>query len=154
MSELEVFKSGHIFFESGLKTKEECLEVLAAHAVELSIGSDKKALLDGFLAREKECTTGFGDGFAIPHTRCDAVKQAGVLVLKNDVGMEWEALDDAPVTIAIALLVPNTEGGTVHMKLLSALSRKLINKEFKEAMRTASDKETVYQLLMSVFEGN
>lgn len=49
--------------------------------------------------REEESTTGIGEGIAIPHGKCDAVKKPGLaaMVVKN--GVEFEALDDEPVTL-------------------------------------------------------
>ena len=41
--------------------------------------------------REEESTTGIGEGIAIPHGKCDAVKKPGLaaMVVKN--GVEFEA---------------------------------------------------------------
>lgn len=153
MNVSDIFTTDNIVFDNTLKTKEECLEKLAELGEKLSIGTDKKELLAGFIKRENEFTTGFGDGIAIPHTKCSAVKKAGVLVLKNENGMEWMAMDDKPVYIAIALLVPDDEAATLHMKLLSSLSRKLINKEFKSNLLGANNKEAIYSVLVDAFEG-
>lgn len=153
MSELEIFTEEHIFFDHTLTSKEECLKKFSEFAVSLSIGTDVEEVYAGFLKRESECTTGFGDGFAIPHTKCNAVKKPGVLFLKCDRGIEWQAIDDEPVFVAIALLVPEAQAGSLHMELLSALSRKLVNKEFKEKLLHAENKDMVYPLLMNAFQG-
>ena len=39
---------------------------------------DREAYKKGVLAREEEGTTGIGEGIAIPHAKCDAVKRAGI----------------------------------------------------------------------------
>lgn len=153
MSQLEIFTKEHIFFNHVLTSKEECLKKFSEYAVSLSIGADVEEVYAGFLKRESECTTGFGDGFAIPHTKCNAIKKPGVLFLKCNNGIEWQAIDDEPVFVAIALLVPEQQAGSLHMELLSALSRKLVNKQFKENILKAENKEAVYPLLMDAFQG-
>lgn len=74
--------------------------------------------------REEESTTGIGEGIAIPHGKCDAVKKPGLaaMVIKN--GVEFEALDDEPVTLLFLIAAPNTEDN-IHLDVLSKLSMML-----------------------------
>ena len=64
---------------------------------------------EGVIAREEEGTTGIGDGVAIPHSKCAAVKKAGLaaMVVKN--GVEYDALDGEPVQLLFMIAAP--EGG-------------------------------------------
>ena len=54
--------------------------------------NDEEAYRKQVYAREEESTTGIGEGIAIPHGKCDAVKKPGLaaMVIKN--GVEFEAL--------------------------------------------------------------
>ena len=49
--------------------------------------TDREAYKEGILSREQEGTTGIGDGIAIPHSKCAAVKKPGLaaMVVKNGV---------------------------------------------------------------------
>ena len=87
--------------------------------------------------REEESTTGIGEGIAIPHGKCDAVKKPGLaaMVIKN--GVEFEALDDEPVTLLFLIAAPNTEDN-IHLDVLSKLSVMLMDEEFTESLRNAS----------------
>lgn len=60
----------------------------------------------GVLAREEEGTTGIGDGVAIPHSKCAAVKKAGLsaMVVKN--GVDYDALDGQPVQLLFMIAAP------------------------------------------------
>lgn len=153
MNTIDIFKPENILFLDAITTKEECLKAIAMFAKDSGMGNDMQAMLDGFLDREKECTTGFGDGFAIPHTRCSAVKKPGIIVVKSTSDMEWQAMDEQPVQVAIALLVPDENAGTLHMQLLSSLSRKLINKTFKEQLRAANTTAVAYQIINDALVG-
>lgn len=61
--------------------------------------------------REAESTTGFIDGFAIPHAKLKDITEATVIIIQNKAGIEWNALDQTPVTFIIALLIPDAEAG-------------------------------------------
>ena len=96
--------------------RDGALKVITAHAVEAGIANDSDALLAAFLKRESEGTTGMVDGYAIPHAKTDAVVRPAVVVLKAADGVAaWDTMDGAPVTCAIALLVPESQAGTAHL---------------------------------------
>ncbi|SNX54325.1 fructose PTS transporter subunit IIA [Thermoanaerobacterium sp. RBIITD] len=83
--------------------------------------------------REKTYTTGVGNGIAIPHGKSEAVKEAMIVFGKTNDGIEWESLDGKPVNIIFLLGVPDKNVNNLHLKLLSQLSRKLMNEDFVES---------------------
>ncbi|MGR3741393.1 PTS sugar transporter subunit IIA [Companilactobacillus sp. DQM5] len=91
---------------------------------------DAKQLEKGLLAREEEGTTGFTDGIAIPHTQVSDLNDARIGVVTFETPISWESLDGKDIEIATVLLTPNSNGNQDHLKLLSMLSRKLMNEEF------------------------
>ena len=100
--------------------------------------SDREAYRKQVYLREEESTTGIGEGIAIPHGKCDAVKKPGLaaMVIKN--GVEFEALDDEPVTLLFLIAAPNTEDN-VHLEVLSRLSMLLMDDEFRTNLLDAAD---------------
>jgi len=101
----------------------------------------------GVLERESECTTGFGNGFAIPHCKSDTVKQASIVVAKCRNDIEWDALDGEPVKYVIMLAIPKSQGGTTHLEILGMLSRKLMDDDFRDAFIAATQKHQILDLL-------
>ena len=100
-------KASNVFCDQKVDGRDAALKFISDNAVAAGIADDADALLAAFLKREEEGTTGMVDGFAIPHAKTDAVKQASVMVLKAPEGVPgWDTMDEAPVTCAIALLVP------------------------------------------------
>ena len=85
-------------------------------AVELMAASGKLSDVEAFrkqvYAREEESTTGIGEGIAIPHGKCDAVKKPGLaaMVIKN--GVDFDSLDGEPVTLLFLIAAPNTKERT------------------------------------------
>ena len=119
------------------KTKSEALDMAVDLMVKSEKISNREAYRKQVYLREEESTTGIGEGIAIPHGKCDAVKKPGLaaMVIKN--GVEFEALDDEPVTLLFLIAAPNTEDN-IHLDVLSKLSVMLMDEEFTESLRNAS----------------
>ena len=119
------------------KGKSEALDMAVDLMVKSEKISDREDYRKQVYLREEESTTGIGEGIAIPHGKCDAVKKPGLaaMVIKN--GVEFEALDDEPVTLLFLIAAPNTEDN-IHLDVLSKLSVMLMDEEFTESLRNAS----------------
>lgn len=148
----EVFSIENISVNEKLETQMEAFDRIAELAVSNGIADSKQAIIDGLQQREKESTTGFMEGFAIPHTKSPQVKRASVVILKTDNGIEWNSLDGSPVRFIISLLIPESEGGTTHLTLLSSLSRMLIHGEVREKLANAGSAQEVMEVLESVMQ--
>lgn len=112
---------------------------------------DANQIEKGLLAREEEGTTGFTDGIAIPHTQVPDLNDAriGVVTFANPV--KWESLDGKDIEIATVLLTPNGNGNQEHLKLLSMLSRKLMNEEFvNELHENKHDQDALFNMIAEI----
>ncbi|WP_232696688.1 PTS sugar transporter subunit IIA [Brevibacillus daliensis] len=107
----------------------------------------ESAFIQGVLERESEFSTGFGNGFAIPHCKSDTVKTASVIIGKTKNGIEWNSLDNSPVTFIIMLAIPAAEGATTHLQILATLSGKLMDDEFRDQLMNATQPEQILDLL-------
>lgn len=141
-------KPSNVFCGQKVEDRDAALKFISDNAVAAGIADDADALLAAFLKREAEGTTGMVDGFAIPHAKTDAVKQASVMVLKAPDGVPgWDTMDEAPVTCAIALLVPEAEAGTSHLQILSKVAMALTDDDFRTACKDATDPVAVADLI-------
>ena len=126
--------------------KKETLDL----AVELMAKSGKLSDVEKYreqvYAREEESTTGIGEGIAIPHGKCDAVKAPGLaaMVIKN--GVAYESLDGEPVTLLFLIAAPNTKDN-VHLDVLSKLSVMLMDENFTTSLRNAKSVEEFLQII-------
>ena len=127
-------------------TKKETIRAMADLMEKSGKISDKNAYVEGLIKREEESTTGIGEGIAIPHGKCDAVKKPGLaaMVVKN--GVEFEALDDEPVTLLFLIAAPNTEDN-IHLDVLSKLSVMLIDDNFTESLRNAGSVDEFMEII-------
>lgn len=133
-------------------TKEEALRTISERAVEVGAADNVDEVYAGFLAREEIDQTGMVDGFAIPHCKTDAVKQAAIVIFKNDEPLEWPSLDGKPVDIAMALLVPEAEAGTTHVRLLAKAAQLLMDDDFKQLLREGTDAAAIAQAVNKSLE--
>lgn len=123
-----------------VNSKEEALNACIDLMIASGKISDVQSYKDAVYAREEEGTTGIGEGIAIPHGRCDAVKSPGLaaMVVKN--GVDFQALDDAPVQLIFLIAAPNTKDN-VHLDVLSKLSILLMDEIFVSKLKKAKSVE-------------
>lgn len=128
------------------QSKSEALDMAVDLMVKSEKISDREAYRKQVYLREEESTTGIGEGIAIPHGKCDAVKKPGLaaMVVKN--GVEFESLDDEPVTLLFLIAAPNTEDN-IHLDVLSKLSVMLMDEEFTDALRNAGSVDEFMEII-------
>ena len=109
--------------------KSDVIKQMVALMVKQGNIKDRAAYEKGVFAREEESTTGIGDGIAIPHCKSDAVAKPGLAAMVLPDGVEYDALDGAPVHIIFLIAAPNTEDN-VHLEVLARLSELLMDPDF------------------------
>lgn len=142
----ELFNIDQIEFNSDVHTKEEALQFIASFAEDAGIVKSAKAYHKGLKKREKEVTTGFKDGIAIPHCKHKTVQKPSLMIIKFSNAIDWESMDGKPVHITFALAIPEGKNQD-HLKLLSTISRALIDEDFVQSVLNASTKEELYQFV-------
>lgn len=123
--------------------KKAALEEIS-NLASVETGLDAQGLLEGFIAREEQTSTGMIEGIAIPHTMQNT-SEPSLVVCKSVPLLDWETLDGSAVELEIAIIAPN--GGEEHLKLLSQISRKLISSENIAALKQATDVQAIKELL-------
>lgn len=140
-------KPEQVFVGESFASCDELLTFVSKKAVEQGIAQDADELMSAFIAREDMGTTGMTDNFAIPHAKSTTVTNAAVMAIKTSDIAGWETLDQKPVEVAIALLIPDTEAGTTHLKLLSKVAEALMDDEFRSAVKGTDDAATIAKLI-------
>lgn len=133
-------KVENVFVAEDFASRDEALSFVSNQAVKAGLADDADAVMNAFLTREAEGTTGMMEGFAIPHAKSDAITEAAVIVVKDDSGVTgWDTMDGAPVNVAIALLIPGAQAGTTHLKILSKVAEALMDEDFRATVKGSSD---------------
>jgi PTS system fructose-specific IIA component len=132
------------------KNKEEAIIKLAELAQKEGKITSVEEYARNVLDRERAYTTGVGNGIAIPHGKSKAVKEVMIVFGKTTNGIEWDSLDGKPVNLIFLLGVPEENVDNVHLKILSQLSRKLMNDSFIEMLKKAVTVEEILNALSDI----
>lgn len=126
-----IFAKNHLFLNQNFNTQEDFFIFLDTLAHQKGIIQKKGLVYEGLKNREKEGTTGFENGFAIPHARISGITKPKVFFVQNSKKIKnWKSLDNKGVQIAIVLLIPK-EANSLHMDILSKVAAKLMDKDFQ-----------------------
>lgn len=134
---IDILDKRSVSLDSAVSSKSEALDAVIDLMCKSGKISDREEYRKKVYAREEESTTGIGEGIAIPHGKCDAVKAPGLaaMVVKN--GVDFDSLDGEPAELIFLIAAPNTEDN-VHLDVLSKLSMLLMDENFSNALKNAS----------------
>jgi PTS system fructose-specific IIC component len=138
-----------ILFKDSFPTKQEAIEKLTDLLYQNGKISSKQDYLQAVMEREKVSATGLENGLAIPHGKSSSVKEAAFAIAKLERPIEdWESIDPANrVELVFLLAIPKAEEGSTHLKLLSALSTRLMDSQFLSALLKAKTPVQILELL-------
>jgi fructose-specific phosphotransferase system IIA component len=106
---------------------------------------DKNVALQAVLNREQVRSTGIGSGIAIPHGKCNAVKELVVSMGIASQPIDFDSVDGKPVSIVILLLSPLDQTGP-HIQALARISRLMLDESFRNKLQNASSANEVCEL--------
>jgi len=109
-------------------------------------GLDREQVLDQLRKREEQVSTGIGSGVAIPHTFVRDLKEVVTVFGRSRQGIEFGALDNAPVFFVVLFVVPKTEYH-LHLKTLAAIAKLFSSSEVRQALALASGSEEILEIL-------
>lgn len=108
--------------------------------------SDKAAYKKEIWAREEMDSTAVGDGVAVPHARCAAVKRASLAAVTVPGGLDYDSPDGEPSRLFFMIAAPEN-GGDIHMDMLAHLMVMLMDEEFCQKLLDTRDVRTFLELI-------
>jgi PTS system nitrogen regulatory IIA component len=127
-------------------SKKRALEYISELASQHLPDHNAHEILDAFLTREKLGSTGIGKGIAIPHGRLKGIDSIFAILVTNQNSINFDAIDNRPVDILLAMLVPEGDNAS-HLKTLAEIAGKLNKKEFCKQLRQAPNDDALYQVI-------
>lgn len=130
-------------------SKKRLLELLANLLHEDAPKVDSQAAFQSLIDRERLGSTGVGNGVALPHGRLKGISRAFGAFAILDEAMDFESVDNQPVKLVFALLVPE-EATEEHLQLLAQLARLFSDEKNREHLLHAKTSDDVYNFLRTV----
>lgn len=141
-----------VFLELDAANKAECLQVMSGGMERSGFIHDRAGYLAAVHKREQKGSTGIGFGVAIPHGKSSGVAAAGLAFARLAKPVHWNSLDRKPVRLVFLIAVPAQDAGNEYVKILIALSRKLIHEEFRAKLLMATSSAELLEVLRSAAE--
>lgn len=121
---------------------------LVDHLIEVDAypESGREAILASLQDREDQRSTGIGGGIAIPHAFSDDIDDVTAIFGRSSEGIDFGALDNAPVHYVVLFLVPR-EQYTLHLRTLAAIAKILNSGGVRTQLADAADKQDILDIL-------
>ena len=104
--------------------------------------ADRDSILASLKQREETMSTGIGFGIAIPHASSDHVNDVVAAFGRSSQGIEFDALDNAPVKFVVLFIVPKNQFQT-HLRTLASIAKFLNDRSVRESLGTAQSAEEI-----------
>lgn len=110
--------------------------------------SQRDGVLEALKAREEQVSTGIGSGVAIPHTFSDELEEVVAVFGRSKAGIDFEAIDNAPVHYIILFIVPRKDYH-LHLRTLAAIAKMFTNCEVRRQLGVAETRDEILTILDS-----
>ncbi|MDP1835136.1 MAG: PTS sugar transporter subunit IIA [Chlamydiales bacterium] len=128
-------------------TRDEALRAMVERVQATGRLEDPEAFYQAIISREEIVTTGIGMGVAIPHAKLSSYNQFFICIAVLKRGVDWKALDSAPVRLIFMIGGPD-DRQTEYLQILSGLTSALRDEERRKKMLTADTPQAVLDLLI------
>ncbi len=106
----------------------------------------RDTLIKEIIGREKHGSTGFGKGVAVPHVKHEKIKKMVAAIGVSQKGVDFNALDKAPVYSVVLLLSP-VDKPDEHLQAMENIFSNLQKDNFRRFLRQATTAKEIQELL-------
>jgi len=145
-----IIKKDIVFLNLKAGSREEVLNTMIDGMAASGYVVDKGKYHSAVNERESKGSTAIGFGVAIPHGKSDGVSAACIAFARLSTPVEWKSFDGEPVTNVFMIGVPEKNVGNEHLKILIAISKKLMHEEFRDSLAQADTPEGILEVLKSI----
>lgn len=138
-----------IFLNQNIQNKDYIIDFIIDNAKQKGYLTDGVNLKKAIVAREEEVSTSIGFNIAMPHGKSEEVTHPFIAFLRSNEEFHWDENDDK-VRLILLIAVPLENEGNFHLKIISQISKKLLDENFRTQLLTENDIDKVYDLLSSI----
>lgn len=129
-----------------IASKKAALEALSRLLASAGYKLTQAEAFHSLLTRERLGGTGLGNGIALPHGRLKNGNFTVAAFIRLEKGIDYDAVDQQPVDLMFALLVPERSTDE-HLQILAKLAEMFSKPEFLAQLREEDSNDTIYRLL-------
>ena len=137
-----LIQDGAVRFLEGIKDRNDALNQLVDVLTKTYKISQESHFYEAILNREEIVSTGIGMGVAIPHAKMDDFKHFFLTVGVAKEGIEWDALDGAPVRLIFMIGGPSDQQ-TEYLTILSSVTAAIKDEKRRKILLNAQNKQDV-----------
>ena len=135
-----------------MKSKDHCgaIQELVEHLDKrhMLCEENKEDVLASLQAREDQISTGIGSGVAIPHAFSEKIDKVIAVFGRSKEGIDFEALDHAPVNFVLLFVVPKKDYH-MHLQTLAAIAKMFNNCEIRKQLADAETEDEILEIFSS-----
>ena len=109
-------------------------------------------VVTSLINREKNGSTGFGKGVAVPHSKHKSVTKMAGTIGRSDAGIDFAALDHQPVYSVVLLLSPENQPQQ-HLQAMNIVFSNLQKDMFRRFLRQSTTRDAIVDLLDEADQG-
>jgi PTS system nitrogen regulatory IIA component len=144
----ELLNPSRIANRQSSSSKKNSLEMLSRLLAESLPDFADSEIFDSLIGRERLGSTGLGNGVALPHGRVNGLKAPIAALITLEQGIDFDAIDNKPVDLLFALLVPE-QSTDEHLQILARLAEMFSNQEFCSKLRNCRDSDQCFKLIIN-----
>jgi len=126
-------------------TRDQALRQIVHRIYELGKLQDEESFYQAIMSREKIVSTGIGMGVAIPHAKLPAYQQFFIALGILQRGVEWQALDGAPVRLIFMIGGPDDKQ-TEYLQILSGITHAIRDEERRKKLLVLREPGPIIEL--------
>ncbi len=144
----DILSKEQIVTELRASTRWEAIDELVGNLVDTGKikPEHRDAIIGVVRKRENSMSTGIGFGIGIPHASTDLIQEVVGALGRSQAGVDFEALDNQPVKLVMLFLVPQGQFQK-HLHTLANIAKLLHKSDFRRALETAPDAESMLALI-------
>ncbi len=142
----DLLSRGRVRTDLTASSKKSLLDQLAEEFHADRPDLDERRIFQTLVRREQLGSTAVGHGIALPHGRMAGLERPLAAFSRLREPTDFDALDDQPVSLVFALLVPDEENEQ-HLQVLARLARMLDDPGFRKQLLSAPPGE-IFDLLV------
>jgi PTS system nitrogen regulatory IIA component len=145
---MRIFESldSHLISFLDADTRDEAIDSLIGLLAKAGKLPDKTLFRNAIFHREKLVSTGIGMGVAVPHAKMKNFPNFFIAIgIQKKKGLDWNALDTAPVRIIFMIGGPEDKQSE-YLQILSQLTSAIKNVDLRKSLLKSQSPEQVLRL--------